>query len=386
MNLHVQNHPLLQCLPQGSWFRDWVESWPLAEPPTSYILFSSMAVFGACLGRKVFFNQDVHKLFPMLNLLLIGPSGIGKTTSLEMAMTLLRELTEDKKPQRIDKATPEKLHLDLSKKPHAIVYAEELAAVFSKQKYMEAIVPYITKLLNYLDVVEERSKVGDIIRVVSPAVTVMGGSTVEWLQEQLPDSATTGGFLARFLIIKEESKRQRIALPQLYLYGKKKLEAEHKRAKVYQRFRQLQDVGAFEMRLDGYAASDAYTFWYNNYQPDTGYLAPFAARAGEFVLRLAMLVALSRGKGIMGAEDIAAATQLYEFSAAKLQDVVVPFTPQGKLLALVLKTVGRDTMKEADIVRGMRNFSTAPTVRVLVNSLIEDGGLVRLDDGSLRRK
>ena len=34
------------------------------------------------MGRKVYFNLDVHKVYPLVNLLLIGLSGIGKSTAI----------------------------------------------------------------------------------------------------------------------------------------------------------------------------------------------------------------------------------------------------------------------------------------------------------------
>src|SRR5512146_2984872 len=124
-------------------------AWPSAEPPKSYILFSALTMLGAALGRKVWFNQDVHTLFPPLNLLLIGPSGCGKSTSIMMARKhLIQLLPRAEQPQFIMGApTPEKLHDDLKPAPHAVLFASELANFFTRQKYMEGMIPYVTELL-----------------------------------------------------------------------------------------------------------------------------------------------------------------------------------------------------------------------------------------------
>ena len=78
---------VLTLIPEDSWFRAWMKCWPHSEPPKSYILLSGMMAMGACFGRRVKFDHDVHVLYPMLNLLLIGPSGIGKTTALDAYAT-----------------------------------------------------------------------------------------------------------------------------------------------------------------------------------------------------------------------------------------------------------------------------------------------------------
>src|SRR5690349_15279491 len=90
--------------------------WTHSEPPMSYILFTGLSSVSACLGRRVWMAVDpgVHRLWPMLNLLLIGDSGIGKSTSIGMGDTMIRGVVERHRPQVIaDAATTEKLHKDL---------------------------------------------------------------------------------------------------------------------------------------------------------------------------------------------------------------------------------------------------------------------------------
>jgi len=168
---------IVKKVPRESLFRKWVEAYPLAEPPNAYLLFSTMAMLGAALGRRVYFDQDAHTLYPMVNLLLIGPSGIGKSTSiLKVGKPLLDALPIELKPQFVSgKATPEKLHDDLVIDPHAMVFASELANFFSRAKYMEDMIPYVTQLLDYEPTVERRTRSSDLLVVKNPAVSVVGG-------------------------------------------------------------------------------------------------------------------------------------------------------------------------------------------------------------------
>jgi len=368
-----------------------MECWPVSEPPRSYILFSAMTMFGAALGRRVWVKKDVHTLWPMLNLLLIGPSGIGKSTSVHMGLGLMEDphtsIPATERPQIIKgKATREKLHEDLVVEPHAIIVASELANFFSKEKYMEGMIPYVTQLLDYEPEVSVRTKSGSLQTVRTPSVTIVGGSTVEWLQDQLPNTATSGGFLARFLIVKEDHKFQRVADPESLLTPKQWAELEVQRQKVFNEFRYLVEQYKGRIPYADYSASDAYTLWYMTHLPETGILSPFAARAGEFVTRMSMLLALSRGHTAMQADDIRAAVKLYKYATAKLQEVIVPFTPVGKLIASVLSVVGSGrAMTDVQIKRAMRNSSTAQEVDKILASLIESRDLVRLDDGRYQR-
>ena len=55
-------HPLVAALPPDSWFRKWMEVWPLSEPPKSYILCAAMSMLSATLGRSIWFEDDERKL------------------------------------------------------------------------------------------------------------------------------------------------------------------------------------------------------------------------------------------------------------------------------------------------------------------------------------
>lgn len=372
-----------ECLPEKSFFRRWLDVWPTAEPPKSYLLFSGLTMLGAALGRKVWFDQDFHKIRPILNVLFIGPSGIGKSTSIYMGKQLVDSLPIDEQPQFIDgAATVERLHEDLRFNPQTILFASELANFFSRKKYMEDMIPYVTELLDYKAVLSRRTKSGGIVDVIEPAVTVVGGSTVEWLQDQLPDNATSGGFLARFLIIAEECKGQKVANPQKALTSQQRVRLAAKRELVYDEFFRCTRLEG-ECDYRDYEAMDAYTVWYSTYTPDTGHLAPFAARAGEMILRMAILLAVSCGTRKISAEHLESAIALYEYTASKLQGVVVPMTLDGKMLAQVMQAIGPGAA-EQDVCRAMRNIATSQTTQKLLQSLLMSKDLV-LTNGKYHR-
>jgi hypothetical protein len=348
--------------------------WPLAEPPKSYILFAAMSMMGGILGRSVYFGQDFRRLYPMLNLLLIGPSGIGKSTAIEMAEPLVYGLPKIEQPQIIKGTTPEKLHADLLPNPHAFLIASELANFFNKQDYNSALVPYVTELLDYKPV-EKRTKGGGTIRIEEPTVTVIGGSTVDWLQGQLPDAAVAGGFLARFLIVGEEHKGQSVASPEDSMSVREFAELQEERAGVFADFHAL--IGAYngQVRFKDYGALDAYTTWYSSHSPVNGHLAPFAARANEFVKRLSIILALSACRHQIIEDDIECAIKLYKYTESKLQEIVVPMSASGKMLSLVMSAIGQGASTEQEVCQAMRNYTTAQETSKFLTSLITSGDL-----------
>jgi hypothetical protein len=321
-----------------------------------------------------------------MSLLLIGPSGVGKSTTLrDMAMEyLVAPLPDEVRPFVVSgKSTKEALHEDLMDHPHAIILASELANFFSKEKYQEGMIAYVTDLLD-LKSTSVRTKGGGLLTVQEPSVAVMGGSTKEWLQEQLPSTAAAGGFLPRFFIVKEDHKFQRIADPLRALTRTQYIELEQLRHRVFSAFRAFVTFHEGPISFEDYAASDTYSLWYQSFTPDSGILSPFAARAGVHVLRLAMLLALSSGRPSISQRDIKGGICLFNFSMSKLSEVVVPMTPQGKMLNKVLEVIGDSTLSDAQIKRAMRNYCGGSDVTRLLNSLLEEKAIT-VESGMFRR-
>lgn len=376
-----------KLLPDASWFRDWVSLWPTVESPESYILFTGMSMFGSVLGRRVWFDNDFVKIYPMLNLLLIGPSGVGKSTCITgLGVPLIRDVPARYRVEVVGPGTKEKLHDILFFNPKALLVASELANFFGKAKYLDGLVAYVTELLDYGPYIEINTKSGDRIRVNDPAVTIIGGSTIEWLQEQLPDAAATGGFLARFLIVAEENKRQRVALPGMMHTPKEKQRLLERRTNAFYAFNDLVSRPEGSIVFRDFSVADIFNQWYLDLKPETGHLAPFIERGREFVLRFAILVCLSCGRLQITEPDIVSAIRLYDLATKRLKSVVVPFTVDGKLQAEVLKALGRGILSEEELFSALKTISTSQKTKMLIDSLIMSGDIKRTGDGKLKRR
>lgn len=343
-------------------------------------------MLGASLGKRTYFDLDVHRVWPLMNLLLIGPSGIGKSTALRdiAADHLIPLVPDDIRPFLLTgKSTKEAIHQDLMGCPKSIILASELANLFSKEKYNEGQIAYFTDLMD-LKPVRIRTKSSGSLVIDKPECAVMGGSTKAWLQEMLPNNAGEGGFLPRFLIVKEDYKAQRIANPNWCMTDKQRIELLNERERVVSEFVRL--VRCTEGRIDfeDYGAADTYAYWYQSYMPDTGALAPFAARAGAHVLRIALLVAISSLRDKISASDVETGIQLYDYTARKLAEVAIPMTPEGKKINKLLEMIGNLEVSSIEIHRAMRNFCSASEVDRMLGDLARDKEL--LYDGTKYRR
>lgn len=369
----------MESIPEDSWLHQWYNSWPTVEMPTSFLIFGALTTIGAALGRKIWFADDYRKLYGMLNLLLIGPSGIGKSSAIELNQTLLLQLDAKDRPQFIiGSASPEKLHEDLVVQPHAILYASELANFFNRQRYMEGMIPYVTELLDCRPI-ERRTKSGNIQHIAAPETTIVGGSTPEWLQEALPDNAVGGGFLPRFLIVKEDARRQRVPNAEMALSKQEWKRTLAIRNEAYAEFKHVVASASGAIRFGDYGVNDFYSTWYLAHVTVNNHLAPFAARAPEMVKRLAMLIAISCHRDSISEEDLKAAIKLYGYAESKLAEVVIPKSQQGKLIALVQASIPPSGVTPEEIFHAMKSFLPAGDVEKYLFSLLRSGDVEQRD-------
>lgn len=383
----LQANEIAQVLPKDSWLAKWVKANEWLISPTSFVIFSGMAMIGAAVGRRAWHDCDYRKLWPMFNVLLIGPSGVGKSTAASEAIKLIEHMKDPaERPQVFQGITQEKLHEDLAAQPKAVFFASELASSFNKQRYLDNLIPYITEVLDYRDFLERRTKSGRTTIVNEPAMVVLGCSTVPWLQEQLPSTAVSGGFLARFMIVNEHAKSKNINLPMSLLVTKKQyaeMQAYHRA--VCEEFEGVVASAQGDIPFEDMEQAHIYDIWATNFKASSGVLEPFAARAQEQVRRMAMLIAISRGKKSLWAEDIEAAIALYEYCMGRLEEVMVAYNQGGRLVRDVMDYVGDSVIPFDKAIRGLLVYGDPNTIYKLVEGLIKSGKLRMDEEGNLRR-
>jgi hypothetical protein len=321
----------------------------------------------------------------MLNLVLVSGSGKGKSSAIDRFQNLIEGFPKGKRIPISEQATPESFHDVLMVKSQTILKASEMARAFPKTDYMKGMIPYVTELLDYKDSISRSTRKDGELVVRRPSVTVIAGTTINWLQTALPDEALTGGFLARFLIVHEKWKDRKVAFPGEVSKEKRETVSAY-REKLALEFAQLvRDTPTGEVDWDNYSARDIYSVWYHKNEAETGYLEPIAARAAEFVLRLAILIVASCGRTTITVADINCAIGLYAYATKQLMEVLVPFTSDGKYQGMVLEVLGDKPMAQEEIYRAMQNTLISQKTQTIIQSLVLSGKLKRLENNRFVR-
>lgn len=163
--------------------------------------------------------------FPNFYILLTGASGADrKSTAIGMAMNIIRGLQP--KPRIISGAiTPQKLIDELSKVETTdltkllsqdgtgFAAISEFTSFLNKRSYEMGLATLLIDLYDCLDEVTYGtiSRGGQIVK--NSCLTILGGSTMDWLRGGIPSEAIGGGLTSRMVFIQFEGTPKRIAWP-----------------------------------------------------------------------------------------------------------------------------------------------------------------------------
>ena len=210
--------PLQDILPASGWLGKYVSFMKELEACPRFKFFSAACVLGATINNKVYIHRGseelLPKLFPNVWVILLAPPGRGhKTSTINAALNCLYQACPEVRILA-DKLTPESLVKALSEPSTAtdkirigprdatgIIKAPELSVFFGKQQYNQGLVSLITDLYDF----REEWAVETIMRgrntLKNICISILGGSTPDWLQKMLPEDAFTGGFMSRFVLV-----------------------------------------------------------------------------------------------------------------------------------------------------------------------------------------
>jgi len=288
------------------------------EACTRFQFFSACCVLGAAVNNRVWLHRGdkelLPKLFPNPWVLLLAPPGRGhKTSTINMAVNCLQQAYPE---VRIiaDKITPESLVKALSEPTEkelirigprdatGLIRAPEISVFFGRKTYNEGLITLITDLYDYREewVSETIMRGKAVLR--NNCLSILGGSTPDWLQSKLPEDAFTGGFMSRFIIVEmPPTYSRRIAEPQ-----KPSDASWAKLVNAMSNFRYAS--GEMEWADDG---RQYYREYYEGLEP-TGntQLDAYQEREVEQILKVAMLLALCDERMFLKEQDLKAAKHI----------------------------------------------------------------------------
>jgi energy-coupling factor transporter ATP-binding protein EcfA2 len=315
-------------IPKISVLRDWVEALSITELPISYQVLCGLSAIGACLKRYVYVNQVNWRVYPNMSVLLVGPSGIGKDTAITAAEEVVSAVgtcpilggktMDGVKADMADMAPP----------AAAFIPAKELTAFLGGKDYQKSMVQELTDLLSTGNRIDVSTKTDRQRYIYEPTVTMQAGSTEDWLYKAMPEGALKGGFLPRFVIICEDRPARHVAWVA-YDNDKettrKALEAKARFtafvANLVERFR----CGRPSEMTPDEGALNFYRNWYaNRFDYFSKLVEPYANRSRDHVHRIAMLCALSCGRGYLEERDYVFAAQVIGCVADGIDSTIAP--------------------------------------------------------------
>lgn len=203
---------LLDLIPKGGFYDRYVTYTSHSEAPLAYHLFSALVGVGANVNRRVWFDMGYYRLFPNLGIIILGPSGIKKTSAANIMVNMLSELEMVKIYS--EKLTPEQLIEAMKDMPQGLIYAPEMAVFLGRQRYMEGIVPLITRFMDCPDVWSSETIMRGKKTLRDVAISSLMCSTLDWFITNTSEDVVSGGFIARNIIVSQEQSPRLEPIPK----------------------------------------------------------------------------------------------------------------------------------------------------------------------------
>ena len=205
--------------------KNWIESYigyvaPASESPLAYIYWSAATALSTVLKRNVYVGRGTYRLHPNLFTVLVGRPGIGKGTAIKPAVSLMKEakvantlsgrITIEYVLERLSVGWPTVLlpgtSHKVSNESNCMIYSTELSVFLSAS---QNTLPILCDLWDFDEgEFEYGTRHKGEFRIKNPCISLLGGSTQEWLISSIPSSAVGGGFTRRvnFVVANDREK------------------------------------------------------------------------------------------------------------------------------------------------------------------------------------
>jgi hypothetical protein len=195
------------AMPDDGWLYEYLRAvTPLTDAPVEFHLVSGLCALAGVVGNGMWAESWGQKVYPHLWAVLVAPSSFWrKSTSINLAEALLRE------------ASPTSVYpSDFSREKFLAILAENPAGMLTQKEfggflatlgrdYMGGMKENLTELYDGPDLFV-RSLKADKVEIRRPAITLLGATTLDWLESRITEGDLQGGFLARFLFITAAEK------------------------------------------------------------------------------------------------------------------------------------------------------------------------------------
>lgn len=268
-------------------FKEW--TLPRSQAIEPLLEWTAIWTLATSLRRRVWIPKSIlgsWTCYPYLYTMIVGPSGMGKTTTIRYAYDLLSQMDGFPKPPNI--VTPEGLIDEMLKSPDASSYLviEEFGDLFLKDK-TGTFFGLLTSFFDGKADIRQKTLMRQTEYALKPCLNVFAGTTPEWIADNISLNTLNGGFGSRFLWLYVNKLRQR----RMYY-------VDEYASTNFQQLEQnlLADLIHISTKLEGEFNIDKDTLkwmeeWYQNMSEGSNKnLSGYLKRKPEFVHKIAMLM------------------------------------------------------------------------------------------------
>ena len=363
----------LTIIPPDSCLTHWCRMLSCTEIPISYQVTGGITLIGALLRRQVWIDQKQWKVYPNQPVMFVGPSGIGKDTIINRVS---QEIDKTKVIPTIGGKTMEGINQrleQLGQTACCYISAGELSSFFGNRDYQSGMIQDFTNLLSTGDKIDVSTKGslaynGKPSYIHKPTITLHGGTTEEWLHKAMPDGTMEGGFLGRFLVIGENFGRKHVALiknsmsrDEMDQVDIAEQEWDHAIQEILEHHKKSTEMYLTE------EAQFYYTNWYHNrFKYFSHAVLPYANRSRDMVLRLAMLMAVSRQHWNWIEEvDVKFGAEILIEIGRYIDKIILPPTSEAqasRMILMMLPATSQEIWKALNVKFPLRVLQAAEQV------------------------
>lgn len=358
-----------------------------SEAPKIYHRWCAISALSSMIGREVFLPFGHKPIYPNKYILLMGAPGARKSSAIGIAKTVL-ELAGYRTFAK-ERSSKERFFLDMVRKvaedeidledwvldaPSEVLIANGEFLDFISQGNMDFLTA-LTNLWDNLSTYEHPKLHGKSVFIHKPTVNILGGATVKGLGMAIPPEALGTGILSRLIMIHSEPTDNKITFPAPVPEG-----AETEIVETLKRIR-------FEQKGSISRTKEAENLLDSMYKTcpgmEDGRFSDYGSRRFIHLLKLTMLITVSRNSIVMEAEDCLKANTILhaaelkmpkalgEFGKSKFSDVsnsimeVLNRAHKPVSQTELWKVVAKDLSDVRDLATVMKNLLTSEKVQVI---------------------
>ncbi len=321
------------------------------ESPEDFHLWTAFGLIASALGRNISISRGYFHLFPNLYIVLVAESAaLHKSTALNMGMKLLKEALPEKSTFS-QKVTTEALINFLAEQTKkvghsvATIAASEFSVFFGKSHVDPTLIQTLTDLYDSPAYWSYKTIMRGLEECQNVAITMLAGTTPDWIKSSLPEDSIGGGFTSRLLMVnRTESEKQKNPFPEM---SPEAIKARENCVHDLKTMAEL--VGELVLTPE---AREFYIRWYDIHDLNKAPVGMrgYYGRKGDYLLKLAGIISISKNNDLrITKADLEQALFLLNDNEDYMADIMrtMAQTDEGKRVDRV-----RTVLRRNNIARG----------------------------------